>query len=58
MVQKLPENHRTAILLFCQQELSYAEIAEAMGASVPNVKNWVHRARQALKQSLAGFLEH
>ncbi len=57
-VQKLPENHRTAILLFCQQELSYAEIAEAMGASIPNVKNWVHRARQALKQSLAGFLEH
>lgn len=57
-VEKLPENHRTAILLFCQQELSYAEIADAMKASVPNVKTWVHRARQALKNSLSGFLQH
>lgn len=56
-VRKLPENHRTAILLFCQQELSYAEIAEAMNANVANVKNWVHRARQTLRNSLAGFLE-
>lgn len=56
-VRQLPENHRTAILLFCQQELSYAEIADAMNASIPNVKNWVHRARQALRNSLSGFLE-
>ncbi len=57
-VEKLPENHRTAILLFCQQELSYTEIAETMDTSVSNVKNWVHRARQALRNSLSAFLEH
>lgn len=57
-VRELPENHRTAILLFCQQELSYSEIADSMKTSVSNVKNWVHRARQSLRNSLAGFLEH
>lgn len=57
-VERLPENHRTAILLFCQQELSYSEIAETMNTSVSNVKNWVHRARQALRNSLSAFLEH
>lgn len=55
-VKKLPENQRTAILLFCQQELSYAEIAESMNANVTNVKNWVHRARQSLRNSLSGFI--
>jgi len=56
-VEKLPENHRTAILLFCQQELSYTEIAETMNTSVSNVKTWVHRARQTLRNSLSAFLE-
>lgn len=56
-VEALPENQRTAILLLCQQELSYAEIADAMSAPVQNVKNWIHRARQTLRESLAEFLE-
>lgn len=56
-VEELPNNQRTAILLFCQQGLAYAEIAEAMNASLPNVKTWIHRARQSLRESLAGFLD-
>lgn len=56
-VEELPDNQRTAILLLCQQGLAYAEIADAMNASVPNVKTWIHRARQSLRESLAGFLE-
>lgn len=56
-VEALPENQRTAILLLCQQELAYAEIAEAMNAPVQNVKNWIHRARQTLRESLSEFLE-
>lgn len=54
-LEKLPEKHRTAILLFKQQELSYEQIADAMDASVMAVKSWIHRARQRLKADLADF---
>lgn len=56
-VEELPDNQRTAILLLCQQGLAYAEIAEAMNASIPTIKTWIHRARQSLRESLAGFLD-
>ena len=49
---KLPENQRTAILLLKQQELSYQEIADIMGANESAVKTWIFRARQFLKQEL------
>ncbi len=55
-VEKLPDKHRTAILLLCQQELSYEEIAEAMETSVANVKTWIHRARQRLRELLGEVL--
>jgi len=56
-VSELPENHRTAILLLRQQELSYEEIAAAMGTNLQNVKTWIFRARKALREKLAVFLE-
>ncbi|MCD8284275.1 MAG: RNA polymerase sigma factor [Opitutae bacterium] len=56
-VQKLPDNHRTAILLLCQQELSYEEIAAAMDTSVANVKTWIHRARLRLRELLGDLLD-
>lgn len=52
VLQELPENQRTAILLLQQQELSYLEIAEIMNASESAVKTWIFRARQFLKQAL------
>ena len=52
----LPENQRSAILLFKQQELSYQEIAEVMEASESAVKTWIFRARRHLKQQLKGIL--
>lgn len=54
-VEELPEKHRTAILLLRQQELSYEEIAAAMGTSVQNVKTWIFRARRALREKLSDF---
>jgi len=51
-LKDLPENQRTAILLFKQQELSYQEIADAMDATESAVKTWIFRARQFLKQAL------
>lgn len=50
--ESLPENQRTAILLFKQQQLSYEEIAQSMGSSVGAVKTWIHRARQTLRDAL------
>lgn len=51
-VERLPENHRTAILLLKQQQISYEEIAEIMKSNVQSVKTWIHRARAALRQAL------
>ncbi len=56
-VKTLPENHRTAILLLRQQELSYEEIAAAMNANLQSVKTWIFRARQTLRERLAEILE-
>ena len=54
-VEGLPENHRTALLLHKQQDLSYEEIARVMGASMPLVKTWIFRARQRLREQLKEF---
>jgi RNA polymerase sigma-70 factor (ECF subfamily) len=50
-----PENHRTALLLRVQRELSYREIAEVMRTTEASVKTWIHRARLDLKASLANL---
>lgn len=52
VLQKMPENHRTAILLLKQQELSYEEIAQAMHTSASVVKTWIFRAREQLREEL------
>lgn len=51
-LKKLPENHRTALLLRVQQEWSYQEIAEMMNSSESNVKTWIYRARTVLKKAI------
>lgn len=51
----LPENHRSAILMRQQQELSYEEIAEALETTVSSVKTWIHRARQQLREALQEY---
>jgi RNA polymerase sigma-70 factor (ECF subfamily) len=52
-LDKIPENHKTALLLRVQRELSYKEIAEVMNTSESSVKTWIHRARLDLKSSLS-----
>jgi RNA polymerase sigma-70 factor (ECF subfamily) len=51
-LDRLPETHRTALLLRVQRELSYKEIANIMKASESVVKTWIHRARQQARKSL------
>ena len=46
------DDYRQAFVLFHEHELSYAEIAEAMGVPLGTVKTWVHRARKELIECL------
>jgi RNA polymerase sigma-70 factor (ECF subfamily) len=53
----LPENQRSAILLCRQEELSYEEIAEILGCSLPATKSLIHRGRETLKEKLKPYLQ-
>ena len=55
-IAALPENQRTALLLCRQEELSYEEIAEVLGCSLPATKSLIHRARETLKEKLKPYL--
>jgi RNA polymerase sigma-70 factor, ECF subfamily len=47
LVELRPE-YRQAFVLFHEQELSYAEIAESMKVPLGTIKTWVHRARREM----------
>ena len=49
---KLPEDHRTMVILRDMVGLSYQEMAEATGITEGTVKSRLSRARTALKQIL------
>ena len=52
----LPENQRSAILLFREQELSYDEIASILEVSVSATKSLIHRGRETLRRRLKAYL--
>jgi RNA polymerase sigma-70 factor (ECF subfamily) len=55
-VQSLPENQRMALLLSRFEGFSYREIAQIMGATLPAVESYLHRAYETLREKLrAGF---
>ncbi|MGB9604121.1 MAG: RNA polymerase sigma factor [Verrucomicrobiia bacterium] len=54
---RLPENQRTAILLFQKEDMSYEEIAKVLGCSVSATKSIIHRGRETLKQLLKPYLK-
>jgi RNA polymerase sigma-70 factor, ECF subfamily len=51
----LPEAQRIAFVLHKQDELSYSEIAETMGVSVPAVESLMHRAKMNLQKKLVKY---
>jgi len=55
-LEELPENQRTAILLFREQDLSYEEISEVLKCSLSATKSLMHRGRETLKQKLKPYL--
>ena len=53
---ELPENQRTAILLFREEEMSYEGIAKILSCSLSATKSLIHRGREALKLKLKPYL--
>lgn len=56
LIDKLPDNYRTILLLRDIEEMSNSEVAELMNLTETNVKVRVHRARAALKKLLEPIL--
>lgn len=48
VIQELPEADRAALLMRAREEMSYGEIAQALGLSLSAVKVKIHRARMKL----------
>ena len=45
--------HRRAFSLLLLEELSYEEIAGAMGSPVNTIRSWIHRARSVVRRCMA-----
>ena len=54
---ELPPAYRAALTLRHMQQLSYQEVADALGIPLGTVKTHLHRARAALKVRIAARLE-
>ena len=55
-VGRLPPDQRAVFVLRAYDELSYAEIADALGLSIGTVMSRLSRAREKLRAALAGYL--
>jgi len=54
---ELPPAYRAALTLRHMQQLSYQEVADALGIPLGTVKTHLHRARAALKVRIAARLK-
>lgn len=55
-ISELPPDQKTAIVLSEYHDMSYAEISEIIKCSEKSVESRLYRAKQTLRQSLAGLL--
>jgi RNA polymerase sigma factor (sigma-70 family) len=54
-LHQLPDQQRVPLVLFHFEEMSYQEIAAALGVSVGKVKTDIHRGREALRALLSDY---
>lgn len=54
-IDKLPEHHRTVVVLRYLQDFSYHEIAESLNLPLNTVKSYLFRARQQLQMLLQDY---
>jgi RNA polymerase sigma-70 factor (ECF subfamily) len=55
-IMSLPDEQREAVILHRYNGLSYEELAETLGISLPAVKSRLHRAKLALKERLRDYV--
>jgi RNA polymerase sigma-70 factor (ECF subfamily) len=55
-VRALPDHHRVPLVLFHFEDMTYKEIAAALGISIAKVKTEIHRGRDALKRAITGLV--
>jgi RNA polymerase sigma-70 factor, ECF subfamily len=53
-MESLPETYQVPLMLRYNEEMSYAEIAEVLGITVPAVKSRLFRARNMVGERLSG----
>lgn len=53
-MESLPETYQVPLMLRYNEEMSYAEIAEVLGLTVPAVKSRLFRARNMVGERLSG----
>jgi len=51
-IDRLPPNFKAALVLCEYENMPYAQIAQTLDASVPQVKTWIFRARRQLAEML------
>jgi RNA polymerase sigma-70 factor, ECF subfamily len=56
VIASLPEKYREVFVLSALQHLSYEQIAEIVGRSLPSVKTDIHRARLEVRKRVKDYL--
>jgi RNA polymerase sigma-70 factor, ECF subfamily len=56
-ISLLPENQRTAVILYSYESMPYEEIAVVLKTSVSSVKSLLFRARSTLREHLATYMD-
>jgi len=54
VIEDLPEEQRTALMMYLESDMSYEEIAEATGSNRETVKSRLRYARQTLRERVLG----
>lgn len=57
VVSDLPEKYREVFVLSAIRHMSYQEVAEIVGRSLPSVKTDIHRARLEVRKRVKGYLK-
>jgi RNA polymerase sigma-70 factor, ECF subfamily len=52
-MEHLPDVQRQVLIMYCEEELSYQEIAEVLGVNLGTVKSRLHYAKRALRGLLS-----
>ncbi len=57
VIANLPEKYREVFVLSALEHLSYQQIADTVGRSLPSVKTDIHRARLEVRESVKRYLK-